>query len=164
MITREELLIYLRYEPSTGLFTWRAHPQRSRVGQLAGTTNKQGYVIITINKKLYKAHRLAFLFMTGEFPNSNLQVDHIDGVCDNNRWCNLRIATAAQNQHNSKIAINNSTGVKGVSFNKRTNKYAVDVRLNKQHNYLGEYATLDEASKVAKSARLQLHGNFAKYG
>ena len=119
------------------------------IGKDAGTKSK-GYVYIVINKKKYLAHRLAFFYMTGSFPEK--EVDHKDGNKDNNAWNNLREATPRQNMANRLASKRSKTGVKGVSFN-QSGGYQV-------HISLGCYKTLEEAKAVYDEAAKKLHGEF----
>lgn len=108
MLNQETLKSLLTYDPETGIFRWLKRPIRSRtdiasnaawVGRPAGTP-KDGYVQIFVNRRGYRAHRLAFLYMTGTFPK--VDVDHINGARSDNRWCNLREATSSQNLANGR--------------------------------------------------------------
>jgi hypothetical protein len=98
----------LNYAPSTGIFTWNVSRGRATAGAQAGSEDYSGYVLIRVDKILYKAHRLAVLYMTGKWPEC--QVDHINGVEGDNRWSNLRECTVKEN-HNFPLAkTNNSIG------------------------------------------------------
>ena len=89
MITQKHLKEILDYNTETGIWTWRVNQaRRIKIGQRAGTIISDGHRHIGISGKFYKAHRLAWLYMTGEFPKD--EIDHINGVPDDNRWCNLR--------------------------------------------------------------------------
>lgn len=111
-ITATRLRELLHYDPETGLFTWKVARQGTRAGAFAGALN-HGYLRITIDWRHYPAHRLAWLYMTGEWPAD--LIDHINLVSDDNRFVNLRQATRAQNMHNSARPRTNTSGVKGVS-------------------------------------------------
>ena len=98
-ITQEYLKSILSYDPETGLFTWLVQKgARALVGSIAGTIRNNGYLKINIDKQLYYAHRLAHLYMTGEWPKNH--IDHINGIKNDNHWCNLREATYSQNNKN----------------------------------------------------------------
>ena len=100
-LTQERLKELLHYNPDTGDFTWiciiGCYP---KIGSIAGTKNKSGYINIKVGNGLYRAHRLAFLYMDGEFPSSH--VDHINRSPSDNRWCNIRKVTIRQNHENRK--------------------------------------------------------------
>jgi len=111
----------LNYDPDTGIFIWKAsNSKRVKVGDVAGCihSNKKfnkKYYIISINKKPYKAHRLAYYYITSIDP-CDMQIDHISGNTLDNRFDNLRLATNAQNTKNAKKYKNNKSGFKGVSW------------------------------------------------
>ncbi len=112
--------------------------------------------------KMYKAHRLAWFYMTGEWPPD--QIDHIDGDRDNNRLVNLRKATNAQNGANARLSKNNSSGFKGVSFDTSVGRWRASIRRNRQLHYLGFFNTPEEAHAAYASAAVQLFGEFARMG
>ena len=115
MITKKHLKEVLRYAPSTGRFTWIISSRKTKPGQRAGWWDEQNYLYIRIDKKLYAAARLAFLYMTGSWPINGF-VDHRNGDSTDNRWVNLRDATKKINQENRRSAsANNQTGFLGVS-------------------------------------------------
>ena len=146
----------LKYDISTGLFYWRVHRSKGiREGGLAGHADHRGYTRISIDNKKYLAHRLAWYYMCGEWPDSDL--DHIDGDKTNNRVENLRRCTKAQNSYNASYA-KGSTGIKGVRV-KPSGSY--DVRVSSK--YLGSYKDLELAEFVAMEARESMHGEFARH-
>lgn len=123
MINREQLLSFLHYNPDTGDFTWLVSTaQRVKVGDIAGGYT-HGYKRIVLCGQNYAAHRLAFLYMTGSFPPE--QVDHINGVRDDNRWSNLRAVSQGTNLKNQAMKSNNTVGVSGVWRKKQS--WRVDV-------------------------------------
>lgn len=151
MLTQERLKEVLHYDPDTGVF--------SRIDKykqdFSGTTNKYGYVCICIKYKIYKAHRLAFLFMNGNFPIYD--VDHIDGNPSNNRWGNLRDEPTIINCQNRRKPQKNSTscGILGVS--KRRNRYTARITINKKTIHLGCFSTQEEATNAYLSAKRKYH-------
>lgn len=100
MLTQEELKQKLIYDPETGIFTWIPRPRSFRRNYVAGGQMLNGYITIGVGKP-YLAHRLAFLYMTGQFPTN--QVDHINRIRNDNRWCNLRDATSSENSFNKSV-------------------------------------------------------------
>ena len=154
MITQSELKELLEYNPDTGVFTWI-----KRNGNVAGTKNNAGYVCIRINKKIYKAHRLAYLYMTGKFPENF--IDHINHIKDDNRWVNLRDATDSQNGANRAKCKNNTSGYKGVSWNKRDKKWESKIKYMSKTIHLGKYTTPEEASEAYKKKAIELYGEFS---
>ena len=154
----------LEYNPDTGVFTWMVERggRTARVGSPAGSTDKRGYKSIRINRRIYYAHRLAWLYVTGENPS--LQIDHIDGNRSNNRAANLRQATHGQNMHNSRIKSNNTSGVKGVTWDKSTEKWCVRIVVGRRCLHLGLFRSIEDAAEVVKAARPLLHGEFCNHG
>lgn len=156
-LTAERLRELLFYDPTTGVFTRRVDRGRWKKGHLkAGTisgTPSQGYWNVQVDGILYRAHRLAWLYMTNTWPQG--QIDHIDCNRSNNRFANLRDASAKINRQNRKTAQRNSkTGVLGVSPHQ--GKYVATIN-NKQHIYLGIFDTLEEAQAVYLEAKRKLH-------
>ena len=150
MITQEKLKELLDYSPDTGLFTWLASPSRKIViGSTAGSFDNHGYIVITINCKKYKAHRLAWLFVYGEWPD---QIDHIYGNKWDNRIFKLRSVSKTENQRNKKIPKNNLSGVIGVHFNSISKRWVAQIRLNRKTKYLGSSIYKFDAICARKSA------------
>ena len=110
--------------------------------------------------KTYKTSRVIFYLSYGYWPEV---VDHKDGNRSNDKPYNLRAATRSQNNKNVKKRKNNTTGYKGVSFKKKLGKYQVLVQVNGKNIYFGVYSDLEEAAKVARKAREELHGEFARH-
>lgn len=159
MLELDYLKSILRYDPDTGNFIWVNHfGRRILAGSIAGALNK-GYVEIGINLKKYKAHRLAWFYMTGEWPKH--YIDHKDRNKVNNKWENLREATKFQNQWNTKLSKNNRTGFKGVKFSQ--GKYAAGITVAGKGIYLGSRATPEEAHELYKEAALKYFGEFARF-
>lgn len=157
MITYKRLREVLDYDPKTGVFTWRIARQRIRKGAKAGSLTKF-YIQIKIDYKLYYAHRLAHLYMTGLWPID--EVDHRNGKKTDNRWSNLRESTRSLNMQNQRSAPKNSrTGVLGVSFRKNCsfNPWYAQIKINRKHKYLGSYATSTAAHTAYLEAKRQLH-------
>jgi hypothetical protein len=149
------------YDKETGKLYYKAARRRISVGDEAGCDNGRGYLRAEINGKKYRIHRLVFLMHKGYLP---AVLDHIDGNTYNNRIENLRPASISQNQHNRKISKNNTSGYKGVSYQKGTNKFRAQIKHQRKSIYLGLYATPEEADEVVRKAREELHGNFANHG
>lgn len=114
MITQQYLKEILHYNPDTGVFMWKEAKRGRNKFKPAGTYDSNGYLIIKIDYKRYRAGRLAWIYMTGKEP-VNL-IDHINRNKADDRWVNLREATQNQNQQNKTIAKNNSSGYKGISI------------------------------------------------
>ena len=129
-------------------------------GAEAGSIWRDGYRYIRFNGAVYLAHRLAFALHHGFFPEA---IDHINTVKNDNRISNLRQATVAENNRNKQKQANNSTGYKGVSFNKKTKKFQARITSDGTHHSLGNFATLEEAASAYAKAAGDLHGEFARF-
>lgn len=162
----------LDYYPETGVFTWRERPpehfktvqsSRRRNARFAGKTAGcicDDTVIIGIDGRLYRAHRLAWLYMTGEWPGE--QIDHRDVTQSNNSLGNLREASNSENQRNRCLQRNNTSGLKGVSWHVHVRKWSSRITINKKRIHLGYFDIKhDAAAAYAKAAR-EHHGEFAR--
>ena len=161
-LTQERLKEVLHYNPDTGIFIWIAGISNIFKGTIAGRMWSNGYIGIRIDRKEYAASRLAFLFMTGEFPKH--EVDHINHIKDDNRWCNMRDVTATQNQRNRPLSKNNTSGVTGVFWYKRTGIWVAAIKINRKAMHLGSFADFWDAICARKSAEYKYgfhknHGN-----
>lgn len=164
-LTHERLIEVLDYEPKTGVFAWRHNVGRfGRIpaGSQAGALNHEGYRYITIDGAIYRASRLAFFFMKGEWPKH--QVDHKNRDTGDDSWENLREATPSQNKRNSGIYKNNTTGYKCVTFDKDRGKYTVRLKIDGVYKRLGRFDTAEEAYAAYLSRINDLHGEFANTG
>lgn len=157
-LTESRLKELLHYEPTTGLFRWKQDRGGMMVGDVAGVVNDNGYIRISIDRKRYYAHRLAFLFMEGQFPPN--QVDHINMNRADNGWENLRKASISENMHNREIRSHSRVGVKGVSKNQVG--YMARIRIEGRVIYLGNFRTKEEAGDAYAKAANDLVGKFAR--
>lgn len=156
-----EISKHLSYEPDTGLFRWITPKRGLNVGDIAGSLKKDtGYVIINHNRTLYRAHRLAFLFMGVRLDG---YVDHINRIRHDNRWVNLRQSTLSQNNYNS-CTRHCASGIKGVYWDKRKLKWYSRIQFNSVSKFLGYYNTPEEAHEAYCKAADKYHGEFANYG
>jgi hypothetical protein len=153
-ITQERLKEVLDYNIDTGMFTWKEeHNPKIRDHLMAGTTRKDGYVLIGIDKKRYYSHRLAWLYITGK--NGNI-IDHVDMNPSNNSFNNLRNTTMTGNSRNrQKPRSDNqsSSDTPGVAFNKNNNSWRVRIKLNKKTIEGGSYKDYSVAKLVCLSLR-----------
>ena len=150
----------LSYDPDSGEFRCLTNRgTRAKIGCVAGYINGRGYRQIAIEGRMYLAHRLAWFWMTGEWPST--YIDHVDGDPANNRWANLREATNSQNLANSRRSRVNKSGFKGVSLS-RDGKWKVQIWADKTQHYLGLFDTKEEAHAAYSEAAKRLYGDFAR--
>ena len=162
MITQEILKELLDYNSKTGKFTWLVSRRgKIKAGQQAGTINSEGYINMTVDGQYCKAHRLAWLYIYGNMPP--YQIDHINGNPSDNRICNLREATQSQNQFNKKIGKNNSSGYKGVSWHKATQKWRVRINVDEEQLTIGYFDDAELAGLIAEEVRNKYHGKYARH-
>jgi hypothetical protein len=156
----------LDYEPATGVFRWRWRADKPPninardAGKIAGATQGDGYRIIKIDDRSYRAHRLAWLISTGAWPSA--QIDHISGDRLDNCLANLREATHGENMRNSRRCANNTSGFKGVSWDKRSGKWLAHIKIDRRSRHLGSFDTPEEAHAAYCEAANRLHGKFAR--
>ena len=145
----------LAYNRETGVFTWKRHARKNRVGTPAGW-KIQGYVRIKVNRKYYLAHRLAWFFEYGEFPE--MFIDHINGDGMDNRIANLRLAGYEINSQNKRTAQrNNKCGFLGVSWSSSSNAWRATIKHKGVRTHLGVFKTVEEASAAYIAAKRLLH-------
>lgn len=161
MIALGRLTEILNYDPETGEFHWKVARGGFQKGSIAGSIDSKGYVTIKICGKDYKAHRLAWIFVYGEWPSKPL--DHIDMNRGNNGIRNLREATQFENFQNRKAYRSSKTGVKGVCLHKSTGKFCAQIRANGKRFYIGLFETLEAADRAVRAAREKLHGEFCRH-
>lgn len=156
----ERLQAAVSYDPDTGLFTSRVSRGAMRAGKVLGGADAYGYIRFSFEKKDYKAHRLAWLVMTGEWPEHG--VDHRDCDRTNNRWANLRAADQSQNTANSPLSKRNTSGLKGAHFAKGIGKWTAHICVKRKQMTLGTYATAEEAHAAYLAAAKKYFGEFAR--
>lgn len=153
-LTQTRLEETLSYDMHTGLFT-RLNKIQTPVGK---NTDKDGYLSITVDGVSYRAHRLDWLYVYGEFPKG--LIDHINGVADDNRITNLRVVDDAQNLKNQKIRSNNKSGFKGVSWSNQRQQWRARCCANYVDTHLGYFNTPEEASIAYNEFAKIAHGKF----
>jgi hypothetical protein len=151
MITQERLRELFVYQDGNLL----------RNGKIAGSINTKGYCIICVDYKLYKAHRLVFLYHHGYLSK---QIDHIDGNKLNNDITNLRAANNSVNMMNRGVMRNNTSGCKGVFWDKEFSKWRVAIGVNKKLKSFGRFVDKELADLVAVMAREKYHKEYANHG
>ena len=157
-MTQHLLKDLLDYSQETGMFAWKVRVANCiQIGDIAGCDDGNGYTIIRIRNRLYRAHRLAWLYFYGEWPKQ--EIDHINGSRSDNRISNLREADRSDNTSNRKTLRN---GLKGVSFFKRDKKWMAQISKYGKRIYLGMFDTEQEAHDAYMCSAKQIHGEFAR--
>lgn len=151
------------YNADTGKFVWRMPRSRGiKTGDEAGCLcPKLGYRNLRIDRRGYLAHRVAWLFVNGEWPPG--EIDHINGDRADNRISNLRLASDAENRRNSKRPVSNTSGVKGVSWCKKKKMWHAGIKYNYRTINLGYFDDVNEAGRAYQSAAMKYHGEFARF-
>lgn len=159
-LTAEGLRQVVSYDPETGDFIAIIRRPPVEPGQPCGRIDSRGYRIVWIARRPYRAHRLAWLYMTGDWPQQ--EVDHKNLVKDDNRWANLRLATTAENQRNTGLRRDNTSGLKGACWIRSTGSWQSYIRVNGRQLHLGYFATKEEAHAAYVAAAREHFGEFAR--
>ena len=162
MITQKRLKELFDYNPDTGVFTAKTHHGHRPRGSIAGNLDSRGYLRASLDNKEYRLHRLAWLYMTGEWPPNDL--DHHDNTRTNNVWTNLRKATRSENLQNVGHHPKNTSGVKGVCWDKHANKWKAQISKNGKSIHIGLFVNKVDAEAEMLRQRNELHGTFANHG
>lgn len=145
----------LEYDAATGVFTWKQTCRTSWAGKVAGTKHCKGYQQICLDGVVYLAHRLAWLYVHGEFPAGPL--DHKDRNRTNNRIDNLRPVNGSQNQQNRVAQRNSTSGLKGVCWDKSRQKWSAHIRVDDKQKTIGRYDTREAAYAAYVRVASQVH-------
>lgn len=159
MLTQARLKELFTYNKTTGFFKYKISRGRCMHGDIAGSLSTRRYVRIRIDNIDYGAHRLVFMYITGEWPKD--QVDHKNQIKDDNRWTNLRDCTPEQNQGNVPLRSNNTSGYKGVCWNKKTEMWISRISHKSKRISLGSFTCKHEAAGHYNNAALKYFGEFA---
>lgn len=155
-LTQEQVRAQLYYNPQTGMFLWRHGAKGRKAWSRAGSTRADGYLVLHIGGRFCYGHRLAWLYMHGEWPK--WLIDHIDGDPSNNSFDNLRVATKRSNAENVKGATSaSSTGLLGVYRRKDTGKFAAQIKVNGKRKSLGCFTTAEMAFDAYLAAKRKFH-------
>lgn len=152
----EEVGAWLDYHPRTGEFWWKKGKQS---GKRAGYSKSEGYRCIKLFGVCVYEHRLAFYLERGFWPPD--KVDHKNGNPSDNRFKNLRLATHSENMMNTRLWRTNTSGVKGVSWCERLNRWRVRLTVNRRERHFGYYENFEDAKTASKEAHKKAHGRFA---
>lgn len=154
MLTHERLLEVLDYDPETGVLTWRVSRGTARRGSAASHVGAEGYLRVRVDGRLYSGHRLVWLHVHGVWPD---QIDHINGVRTDNRICNLREVTPAQNMQNKGQYRSNRSGCRGVSWHKKSGKWVAQITVDGKKHHLGLRSSLEDAQQLYLEARRRMN-------
>lgn len=168
-LTQQRLRELFDYDEASGRLIWKVRPEMpgSRnakfAGKPAGTHDSSGHLQISIDKKLYLAHRLTWLYHHGPILEG-MQIDHINGVRDDNRITNLRLATAYGNARNQRKQAGRSSRFKGVSYHKRLRRWHASIKsaTDSRKLFLGYFDLEEEAARAYDAAASREYGEFAK--
>ena len=160
MLTAARLRDLMDYDPETGVMTLKVRRGGCLPGRIVGCRHHSGYTVATIEGKQYRLHRLAWLYVTGEWPIGDL--DHKDRDRSNNKFANLRNATDSQNGANTGLLPANTTGLKGVTYVPRRRKFQSQIRENKQRRWLGYFDTAEQAHEAYSRALCAFYGEYAR--
>ena len=154
--THQRVLDLFHYDSETGVFTNKIKRNpKAPEGALAGYINNLGYSVIQVDKKKIHAHRLAWFYVTGEWPPH--QIDHINRNRSDNKFSNLRLATSEQNNHNTTDRTNNTSGHRGVVWHKKRQKWQAQISINNKHKYLGLFDRIEDAIAARQAAVNEFH-------
>lgn len=156
----EELREAVVYDPESGVFRWKNHRCSNLVGMVCGNLHHSGYVRISIKKKSYLAHRLAWFYTHGAWPD---EIDHANGIRNDNRFSNLREASRSLNLANRAKRPWNSSGYKGVIQNKQSKRWIALVTVGGKQKHVGTFDDPKEAHAAYCQAATKLYGEFAKF-
>src|SRR3569623_1349389 len=162
-LTREKLRQLIRYDAETGQFFRRLKPSRRHPTERevpCGRIDDKGYVIIFVDGRHHKAHRLAWLLVTGSFPDE--QIDHIDRCRANNRWANLREASNSENQANIGARKTNRVGLKGAHFYSAGSCWSSRICVRGERRFLGYFKQPEDAHAAYMKAAATLNPEFGR--
>lgn len=175
LLTADILRSRVIYDPETGDFTWKMQPvppgrEKALLGwntkygghKVRGFIHRHGHMQFGFGDfgAHIMAHRLAWLYVYGEWPNGH--IDHINGNPSDNRIANLRLATRAENSRNCKMHKTNTSGVKGVFWNRRLKKWQCSISVNNRTIYIGIFNDINDASAARREAEDRYFGEFAR--
>jgi len=163
ILTQSRLKELLHYCPESGLLNWRSDVsyKHKMHGKPASTVGNHGYIAVCIDGSMQLGHRLAFLYMTGSFPEN--YTDHIDGDRLNNKWSNLRDVSATDNGRNVCLGKNNKSGSIGVSWSKKSSKWYSTIMVDYKQIALGLFDDKAEAIAARQAANIK-YGFHANHG
>lgn len=147
------------YVQTTGQLIWKVTKSATApAGSIAGSVNQKGHINLQIDKRMYAAHQIVYLYHMGFIPT---EIDHVNQDKTDNRIENLRLCNSTQNKGNIGLLRNNQTGFKGVSLNSHTGKYHAQIKINGKQTYLGRFDYPEDAAKRYNDAAKKHFGEFA---
>lgn len=156
-LTAARLRELLHYDPETGVFTrlvWTS--SKANVGDEAGSVDDNGYIRICVDRKRYRAHRLAWLYMTGEWPKR--LIDHEDTDPGNNRWKNLREANHSTNAQNLRRPHKDGgSGHLGVTWEARRELWSVRIWDGEHNRFVGYFDNAEEGHAAYVEEKRLIH-------
>lgn len=155
------IIKYLSYNPETGILSAKLARHKVDRGQPLGSVNSEGYLLTSLNGRIYPVHKLCWLLHTGSLPNG--QIDHEDSIRVNNKWENLRDVSQGTNLKNKSMYANNASGITGVSYRKSHDRWVAQIRVCGKGIHLGSFKTKDEAI-VARATAAIKYGFHANHG
>ena len=161
----EVLQSLLTYDPSTGILAWKPnlpYAKQRQAGKPAGTMSKGGYLRTSIGRRMYANNRIAWKMHYGTDPVG--VVDHEDGDKLNNRIANMRDASQGKNTYNQVRRVDNTTGYKGVVFNRQRQRFTANLKVNGVAIKRRFFETPEAANDFVRAERERLHGDFTCHG
>lgn len=155
---REDIIEIFDYDPQ-GFLIWK-HSKQGRTKKVSGSQDKSGYSRVCIDYQRYMVSRIIWIFHNGDIPGDH-EIDHIDSDPTNNKIENLQLVNKAQNRQKRRAMRNNTSGYRGVSYNKSKSKWFATICANGTRIRLGYFNDLEEAARAYDRASIQYHGDFA---
>lgn len=162
-VSLDRLREVFAYDPETGIVRNRiTRHNKSKSGDSVGRPNYAGYLLVTVDRVVLRVHRIAWMLHYGSDAAGD--IDHINGICSDNRIENLRQATRRENLWNRGATKINTSGAKGVSWDKRRRKWRSRIGVNYKKIVLGYFSTVEEAAEAYREGAKKYHGEFANSG
>ena len=167
MLDKEYLETVFDIDFESGVLTWKLTDSRKKrnpyAGRKAGTFKADtGYLVVRLDGRLHPAHRLIAI-MAGMQVSDGVEIDHINGIRDDNRLCNLRVASRSENARNTRKPLVNTSGIKGVSLHRASGLWRARVKLDGKEIMVGYFKTKDEAGEARRVFVDRIHGEFARH-
>jgi hypothetical protein len=160
MVSPDLLRERFDYDPITGVLIRKVKTGHNCKLGITGFLDQKGYRRIKIEGRSVLAHRAIWAWMTNKWPG--LDIDHANGVPSDNRWSNLREATESQNSANGRMSVRNTTGKKGVCYDRKRRKFSAQIRVEGRLIFLGRYCNIEDAAGAYDQAAENFFGEFAR--